>query len=183
MGSVHDLVHKCVSTLARIVFAWHWSRTLGVFSMDGGCSWTSCHSEKKKKICSAHPSLSPFPYESQRRRTTTTHTQRERKTTTTTTTTFLCVTSCEMDPSWQPRTGAAQRRKGRRLRAAWRHEQQSIAQAVAVATHHSALRRQKTATAEATYDALRSQTTSVAGDTEFFSLYEEELGGTRPDRL
>ena len=46
---------------------------------------------------------------------------------------------------------------------------------MAVATHHSALRRQKTATAEAT--------TSVAGDTEFFSLYEEELGGTRPDRL
>ena len=88
-----------------------------------------------------------------------------------------------MDPSWQPRTGAAQRRKGRRLRAAWRHEQQSIAQAVAVATHHSALRRQKPATAEATYDAPRSQTTSVAGDTEFFSLYEEELGGTRPDRL
>ena len=36
---------------------------------------------------------------------------------------------------------------------------------------------------EATNDALRSQTTSVAGDTEFFSLYEEELGGTRPDRL
>ena len=33
------------------------------------------------------------------------------------------------------------------------------------------------ASAEATYDALRSQTTSVAGDTEFFSLYEEELGG------
>ena len=92
-----------------------------------------------------------------------------------------CHLCCEMDPSWQPRSGAAQRRKGRRLRAAWRHEQQS--QAVAVATHHSAPRRQKTATAEATYDALRSQTTSVAGDTEFFSLYEEELGGTRPDRL
>ena len=54
---------------------------------------------------------------------------------------------------------------------------------MAVATHHSALRRQKTATAEATYDALRSQTTSVAENTEFFSLYEEELGGTRPDRL
>ena len=54
---------------------------------------------------------------------------------------------------------------------------------MAVATHHSALRSQKPATAEATYDALRSQTTSVASDTEFFSLYEEELGGTRPDQL
>ena len=42
---------------------------------------------------------------------------------------------------------------------------------------------QRTASAEATNDALRSQTTSVAGDTEFFSLFEEELGGTRPDRL
>ena len=66
--------------------------------------------------------------------------------------------------------------------------------ALAAATHHSAQRgewrdlheaprRQRTASAEATYDALRSQTTSVAGDTDFFSLYEEELGGTRPDRL
>ena len=48
---------------------------------------------------------------------------------------------------------------------------------------HEAPRGQRTASAEATYDALRSQTTSVAGDTEFFSLYEEELGGTRPDLL
>ena len=47
-----------------------------------------------------------------------------------------------MDPSWQPVTGAAQRRRGRRLRAAWRHEQQSIAQALAAYTHHSAPRRQ-----------------------------------------
>ena len=70
-----------------------------------------------------------------------------------------------------------------RLRARWRHEQQSIAQAVAVATHHSALPRQKTATAEATNNTLRSQRTSAAGDTEFCSLYEEELGDTRLDRL
>ena len=82
---------------------------------------------------------------------------------------------CEMDPGWQPRTGAAQRRKRRRLRAAWRHEQQSIAQAVAEARHHPT--GQKTATAEDTNNALRSQKTSVAGDTKF------ELGGTRSDRL
>ena len=55
-------------------------------------------------------------------------------------------------------TGAAQRRRGRA----------AIAQA---------------ATAEAANNALRSQKTSVTGDTEFFSLYEEELRGTRPDRL
>ena len=51
------------------------------------------------------------------------------------------------------------------------------------ARHHTAPRGQRTARAEATYAALRSRTTSVAGDTEFCSLYEYELGGTRPDRL
>ena len=87
--------------------------------------------------------------------------------------------------------GSARRRRERRLRAQWRHEQQTVAMALAAATHHSAQRGewrdlyeaprgQRTASAEATYDALRSQTTSVA---EFYSLYEEELGGTRPDRL
>ena len=64
--------------------------------------------------------------------------------------------------------------------------------ALAAALHHSrdvgpvtynALRSQKTARAEATNNALRSQMSSVAGDTELFSLYEDELGGTRPDRL
>ena len=49
----------------------------------------------------------------------------------------LCVTcDCEMDPSGQP-TSAAQRRRGRRLRAALRHERQSIAIALAELTHHS----------------------------------------------
>ena len=48
---------------------------------------------------------------------------------------------------------------------------------------HTAHGDRTTARAEATYDALRSQRKSVAGDTGFFSLYEEELGGTRPDRL
>ena len=88
--------------------------------------------------------------------------------------------------------GSARRRRERRLRAQWRHEQQTVAMALAAATHHSAQRGEwrdlheaprGQRTAEATYDALRSQTTSVAGDTGFFSLYEEELGGTRPDRL
>ena len=48
---------------------------------------------------------------------------------------------------------------------------------------YNALRSQKTARAEATNNAPRSQMSSVAGDTEFFSLFEDELGGTRPDRL
>ena len=88
--------------------------------------------------------------------------------------------------------GAAKRRRDRRLRMHWRHEQLTLQMALAAALHHSrdvgpvmynALRSQKTARAEATNNALRSQKTSVAGDTEFFSLYEEELGGTLPDRL
>ena len=72
----------------------------------------------------------------------------------------------------------------------WRHEQLTLQMALAAALHHSrdvgpvtynAQKSQKTARAEATNNALRSQTSSVAGDTEFFSLYEEELGGTRPE--
>ena len=47
--------------------------------------------------------------------------------------TFLCVT-CHDGP-WRHSSSAAQWRRGRRLRAAWRHEQQSTAQAVAAATH------------------------------------------------
>ena len=91
-------------------------------------------------------------------------------------------------------TGSARRRRERRLRSMLRHERMSVAMALAAATRHSAQRGewrdlneaprgQRTASAEATNDALRSQTTSVAGETEFFSLYEEELGGTRLDRL
>ena len=86
--------------------------------------------------------------------------------------------------------GAAKRRRDRRLRMHWRHEQLTLQMALAAALHHSrdvgpvtynALRSQKTARAEATNTAPRSQTSSVAGDTEFFPLFEEELGGTRPD--
>ena len=80
-------------------------------------------------------------------------------------------------------TGAARRRRERRFRAYLKYARMSVAVALAEARHRTAPRGQTTARAEATYDALRSQTTSVAGDTEFFSLYEEELGGTRPDRL
>ena len=79
--------------------------------------------------------------------------------------------------------GAARRRRERRFRAYLKYARMSIAMVLAEARHHTAPRGQRTARAEATNDAPRSQTTSVAGDTEFFSLYEEELGGTRPDRL
>ena len=51
------------------------------------------------------------------------------------------------DLSWQPVTGAAQRRRGRRLRAALRHEQQSIAVALTESTHHTAPQGQRMARA------------------------------------
>ena len=75
------------------------------------------------------------------------------------------------------RDSAAKRRRDRRLRMHWRHEQLTLRLALAAALHHSRDVR------PVTYNAPRSQTTSVAGNTEFFSLYEEELGGTRPDWL
>ena len=75
------------------------------------------------------------------------------------------------------RDSAAKRRRDRRLRMHWRHERLTLRMALAAALHHSR------DVGPVTYNALRSQTTSVAGDTEFFPLYEEELGGTRPDRL
>ena len=43
-----------------------------------------------------------------------------------------------MDPSWQPALSAAQRRKQRRLRSWWRHEQQTVAAVLATFQHHSA---------------------------------------------
>ena len=95
-----------------------------------------------------------------------------------------------MDPSWQPRTGAAQRRRGRRLRAPWRHEQQSIAQALATFTHHSA-REQKTGRAgEGVRGEVHGQIPGApppqAAGTQYFAMDVDEVpaaGGSRPDRL
>ena len=81
-----------------------------------------------------------------------------------------------MDLSWQPVTGAAQRRRGRRQCAAWRHEQQSIAQALAVYTHHSAPRRQTMSRAGGWVREENSRPSSgrthppQAAGTEYFSL-------------
>ena len=65
--------------------------------------------------------------------------------------------------------GAAKRRRERRLRQWLRHERMTVAMAVAEATHHSAPRRQKTATAireveeQASHDCLRAQTALPPG--------------------
>ena len=79
--------------------------------------------------------------------------------------------------------GSAQRRRQRLLCQWLRHERMTVAMAVAEAVHHSS-RGQRTATAEATHDAPRSQfAVDVAGGTELFQLYEDELNGVRPPPL
>ena len=55
---------------------------------------------------------------------------------------------------------AAKRRRERRLRSAWRHEQLSVAMAVAAALHHSAQRGAR----PATYSAPRGQKTATEGE-------------------
>ena len=77
-------------------------------------------------------------------------------------------------------TGSARRRRERRLRSWWRHERMSIVAALVEATYHSAPR----SGWPGTHVAPRGQeTTSVREDPELFTLFEEELGGCRPDRL
>ena len=93
---------------------------------------------------------------------------------------------CAMDPSWQPVTGAAQRRRGRRLRAAWRHEQQSIAQALATFAHHSS-RGQRTARAgewrsELNYTAtIRKTPTPQAAGNQYFAMDVDEVPAAGTD--
>ena len=81
-------------------------------------------------------------------------------------------------PSWQPVTGAAQRRRGRRFRAAWRHEQQSIAQALAAFTHHSAPRRPTMANARGEESEMNNATGQKtppprAASTVYFSIDDD----------
>ena len=89
--------------------------------------------------------------------------------------------------------GAAWRRRQRRLRSWWRHEQQSVAMALSAAAHHSKV------AAGAKYDGLRAQTTDrageaankaprrqkskAAGETVFFELFDEDTAGMWPGVL
>ena len=111
---------------------------------------------------------------------------------TTTTTTSRLSQECprlrhlwSMDLSEQPVVGAAQRRRERRLRSWLRHERMTVAMALAESTHHSS-RGQKTARAgvwghELNYTAtIRKPPTPQP---ELFSLYDEEPGRSRPDRM
>ena len=94
------------------------------------------------------------------------------------------------ESSWQPVLGAAQRRRERRLRSWYRHEQQTVRMALAAYTHHSALWRPKMARAGGWERAVLhchvpEHPTPQAAGTEYFSLDDEEVpaAGSRPDRL
>ena len=90
------------------------------------------------------------------------------------------------DPSWRPLAGGvAQRRRERRLRSWYRHEQQTVRMALATYSHHSALRRETKARAgeegHEEHDAPRRQKPPPP-QPELFSL-EEEPGGGLPAPL
>ena len=89
--------------------------------------------------------------------------------------------------------GSAWRRRQRRLRSWWRHEQQSVAMALSTAAHHTfdkvaagekydGLRAQKTDRAgEAANKAPQRQRSNAAGDAVFFELFD--TAGVRPGVL
>ena len=90
------------------------------------------------------------------------------------------------DPSWRPLAGGvAQRRRERRLRSWYRHEQQTVRMALAAFSHHSALRRQTKARAgeegHEEHNASRRQKPPPL-QPELFNL-EEEPGGGLPAPL
>ena len=74
-------------------------------------------------------------------------------------------------------SGAARRRRERRLRAYLKYARMSVAMALAQANHHTAPREQKTATAEATNATSKER---VAGDAVYFELFDEDTAGLRP---
>ena len=77
-------------------------------------------------------------------------------------------------------SGSARRRRERRLRSWLRHERMTVRMELTAALHHSAFK----GAGPETHDAPRSQkTVNSKREAELFSLFEEELGGTRPDRL
>ena len=90
--------------------------------------------------------------------------------------------------------GAAWRRRQRRLRSWWRHEQQSVAMALSAAAHshdkvaagakYDGLRAQTTDRAgEAAHRAPRRQRTRAAGEAVIFGLVDEDTAGLRPGFL
>ena len=94
---------------------------------------------------------------------------------------LFCVTCCCMDLSEQPVSGAAQR-----LRSWLRHERMTVAMALAESTQHSS-RGQTIARAGVWGHELLNYTATIRNpptpQPELFSLYDEEPGGSRLDRM
>ena len=83
-------------------------------------------------------------------------------------------------------TGSARRRRERRLRSMLRHERMSVAMALAEKLHHSACRSvplKEELVEHEMYNAPRGQKTASGRGTEFFDVFDEELGGGRPPPL
>ena len=97
----------------------------------------------------------------------------------------FCVCTCSMDRSAQPVTGAAQRRKQRRLRSWWRHEQQSIAASLATFQYHSSLglRKARVGRGGERVELHGRGPDDSSSQPVLFSLYDEEPGGWRPASL
>ena len=93
---------------------------------------------------------------------------------------FSFVRTQVVDMSLHGDHGSAWRRRERRLRAQWRHEQQSIAMALAAAQHHSAPK----SAGPVSHNVLRNQNTAREG-TEFYamSMDSDVVGGGRPPSL
>ena len=80
-------------------------------------------------------------------------------------------------------SGAAWRRRQRRLRSWWRHEQQTVAAVLATVTHHS---RSKVGTANAALRGQKTGTSTRVGPAEYFELSSDDgrpTGGERPEAL
>ena len=106
---------------------------------------------------------------------------------------LVCVTVMNQNPadgSFADRahgsTGSARRRRERRLRSMLRHERMSVATALAEKLHHSACRSvplMEELVEHEKHNALRGQKTASGRGTEFFDVFDEELGGGRPPPL
>ena len=98
-----------------------------------------------------------------------------------------------MMASEQPGSGAAQRRRQRRLRSWLRHERMTVAKELAESTHHSS--RGQTIAKAWVWGREMNNTATIRDPPplpplppptpkpELFSLHEEEPGGSRPDRF
>ena len=77
-------------------------------------------------------------------------------------------------------SGAAWRRRQRRLRSWWRHEQQTVAAVLATVTHHS---HSKVGTANAALRGQKTGTSTRVGPAEYYELSSDDgrpTAGTRP---